>query len=78
MQELRSASEASISAASGDAVIDGDDDTPLTDIDNMLFEKYAPIIAQFKVCVIHRTMMHSCHYNNVNISKINMCFSISW
>ena len=69
MKELHSASEASIGAASGGdaAASEADDKTSGTDINSKSLEKYAPVIAQFKVCIIHCTPMLS---NNVNINKL--------
>ena len=56
LKELHSASEASVSGASVDATVDADDDvTSVTDVDSKAFEKYAPIITQFKVCLIHHS-----------------------
>jgi len=54
MKDLRSASEANISAAGGDsatASVETDDDTSQTAANSKLFEKYAPVVAQFKVCM---------------------------
>jgi len=52
MKELRSASEASISVASVEsASVEADEDISQAADDNKLFEKYAPVVAQFKVCI---------------------------
>jgi len=54
MKELQSTIEASINAASGDvaATSEADDDVSCADISRKSFEKYAPVITQFKVDVI--------------------------
>ena len=52
MKELRSASEASISAVSVEsAPAEADDDMSQAAENAKHFEKYAPVVAQFKVCM---------------------------
>jgi len=51
MKELQSASEASVSAVSGEstAAAETDDDASQSATNITLFDKYAPVIAKFKV-----------------------------
>jgi len=65
MKELHTASEVSVAATSADtAAAEADDELSSTDVDSKSLEKYAPIITQFKVCIIQH--MHFCRNNNNN------------
>jgi len=56
MKELQSTIEASISAASDDATdAEDDNDMSCVDVKSKSFEKYAPVITQFKVCIIRQS-----------------------
>jgi len=58
VKDLTDASDTSINEASADAAsaAEADEDVSQTATNSKSFEKYAPVIAQFKVCIIQRTV----------------------